>query len=559
MQINPRLKEKVFIHTNKTSYFPDDVIWFKAYVGDSINQPSVQTKVLEVKLFDSDGSQLFDRSVAISSGTGNGQIALSDSVAPGTYYLQARTKYMRNFGEDHQYLQKIRVLGQELPNTEKVEDFKYDVQLLPESGNLIEDVENVLGIKAMLNGKSIGFKGSILNKNGDTITTFKSEHEGLSSCSFVYKKGETYRTKIQLQDTLLEQDVPTALAKGVSLHVNNRDEEYLEVSLKTNEATFYNQVYSNYTLLYHQDRQLFGLVSIARLDSITSSLKTKKNVFPDGVHTVTFFADDRPTTQRKFYIETNRRKSIVSLEKSISEKDSITYSLSSKGNKNNLDVAVSISVLQKNSEVADLKNTIRSAFLFTPHIRGFIENPAYYFKPINKKRKEHIDLLLLTQGWTSYTLNELIEEINPSEKYSFETGFELNGSIKEKIKHKNLVLIPNNFSVVDKIPLKGKSKFAFQNLGVFNGDTIRVAYQNWLGKIIKPTKIEYDTTEIKGNNKLRVQEVKNLSAQKDTRNFNTINNYEGSSRDIGNPLRNLEGTIDLDEVTVTEKNGASNI
>ncbi len=91
MQKNPRLKEKVYVHTNKTSYFPDDVIRFKAYVGDSINLPSAQTQILEVKLFDGEGTQLFDRTVAIARGTGSGQFELNDAIAPGTYYLQART------------------------------------------------------------------------------------------------------------------------------------------------------------------------------------------------------------------------------------------------------------------------------------------------------------------------------------------------------------------------------------------------------------------------------------------------------------------------------------
>lgn len=331
MQKNPRLKEKVYVHANRTSYFPDDVIWFKAYVGDSINGPSVESKILEVKLFDYQGNQLFDRKIAITAGTGDGQIELNDAVAPGTYYLQARTNYMRNFGEECQYLQEITVLGQIPPNTSVEERKKYDVQLLPESGNLIEDIENTLGIKAMLNGRSIDFEGVIIDEKGETITAFQSEHEGMGRCSFFYKKGETYRAKIKVQDTLVEKAVPAALTKGVSLHVDNSDEENFKVFLKTNEATFYDQIYSNYTLLYHQDRQLFELVSVARLDSLTGLVETKKAVFLDGVHTVTLFADDQPIAERKFYIETDRKKSFVSLEKSKIESDSITYRLLLKG------------------------------------------------------------------------------------------------------------------------------------------------------------------------------------------------------------------------------------
>lgn len=555
MQKNPRLKEKVFVHTNKTSYFPDDVIWFKAYVGDSINRPSVQSRILDVNLFDHEGTQLFNRKIAISAGTGYGQIALKDAIAPGIYYLRARTNYMRNFGEEYQYLQEITILGKMPPNTPLEEHEKYDVQLLPESGNLIEDIENILGIKAMLNGRSIDFQGAIINKNGETITTFRNEHEGMGKCSFFYQKGETYRAKITVQDTLIEKAIPVALAKGVSLSVDNSNEENLRVYLKTNEATFYNQIYSNYTLLYHQDRQLFQLFSVARLDSINGLLETNKNIFLDGVHTVTLFADNRPIAQRKFYIETDRKKSFVSLEKSKIESDSITYRLFSKGKKKKLDVDLSVSILQKNSDAVNVKNTISSAFLLTPYVRGYIENPAYYFNAKNKKRKEHIDLLLLTQGWTGYTLNEMIEAISPIEKYTFETGFELKGKIKEGVKHKNLVLIPDNFNIIDKVNLKGRPEFLFQNLSVFKGDTVRVAYQNWLGKIIKPSKIEYDTMfRDKVSNLIVPKITKVPNGEKNIADFsNKTKKYGTTVWSDASPPRNIDGTIDLDEVIVTEK------
>ena len=555
MQKNPRLKEKVYVHTNKTSYFPDDVIRFKAYVGDSINLPSAQTQILEVKLFDGEGTQLFDRTVAIARGTGSGQFELNDAIAPGTYYLQARTNYMRNFGEEHQYLQEITILGKETFNISKEERLKYDIQLFPEGGHLIEDVQNILAIKATANGRSIDFQGIITNEKGETIATFQNEHEGLGSCRFVYKKGETYSAKIKVQDTLLEQAVPVALAKGVSLEVDTSDEDNLKVYLKTNEATFYDQVYSNYTLLYHQDRQLFQLVSVARLDSINGLLETNKNIFLDGVHTVTLFADDQPIAERKFYIETDQKKSFVSLEKSKIDSDSITYRLLSKGKKKNLDVDLSVSILQKNSEAVNVKNTISSAFLLTPYVRGYVENPAYYFDTENKKRKEHLDLLLLTQGWTGYTLNEVIEAISPIEKYTFETGFELKGKIKGEIKRKNLVLIPDNFNIIDRVKLQGRPEFIFQNLSVFKGDTVRVAYQNWLGKIIKPSKIEYDTIQKRNVSTLIIPiRTKAPNGEKNIIGLsNKTKKYAANAWNDDTPPRNIDGTINLEEVVVTEK------
>lgn len=561
MQLHPRLKEKVYIHANKTSYFSDDVIWFKAYVGDSVNYPSIQTRKLITNLVDLDGNVIFSRNTLIKDGVGLGQFELNKAIAPGIYYLQARTNYMRNFGEDYQYLQEIKILGQELTENSQ-ENYKYDVQLFPESGNLIENIENTLGIKATKNGKSIAFTGSILNQHDAVVSKFESEHAGMSSCKLMYKKGEKYNAKIKFQDTTIILALPRALPKGISLQIDNSDENTLKVQLKTNDTTFHNQVYSNYSLLYHQDRQIFKLVSLAKLDSNIGLIETNKNIFLDGVHTVTLLADDQPIAERKFYIETGRKKTSVALEKLEIENDSLTYQLSIKGKNKGLGANLSISILLENSEHINQKNTIKSAFLLRPYIKGNIENSAYYFNRKNQKRKEHLDLLLLTQGWTQYTPDEFIQSINPTEKYKFETGFELKGKFEEDAKYKNLVLIPDNFQIVDKIPMQGQSEFTFQNLKVSKNDTVRVAYQNWLGKIIKPSQITFDTV-VRKNKEIFIlpitqsYQIRPFAQKSQPNSNNTLNeSSKNTLNTIANEIplpRTLAGTIELDEAIVSEK------
>jgi hypothetical protein len=116
-------------------------------------------------------------------------------------------------------------------------------------------------------------------------------------------------------------------------------------------------------------------------------------------------------------------------------------------------------------------------------------------------------------------------------------------------------LIPNDLRVSDKVRLEGKSEFTFQNLGVFKGDIVRVAYQNWLGKIIKPSEIAYDTMPL---NKVSYLSIPNtLQISKENKNtdsiFDSIKNYGAIARNDSTQLRNIDGTIDLEEVTVTER------
>lgn len=550
MQTRPILKEKVYVHTNKTTYFSDDVIWFKAYVGDSLNYPSAETRKLNVHLIDRDGINIFGRDVLIEEGVGLGQFELDNSVAAGTHYLQARTKYMRNFGQDYHYLQKIKILGQ-VPAQNIREGVSYDVQFLPEGGTLVEDLENNMGIKALKNGQGIDFKGTIFNEQDEMVTTFQSEHAGMGSFPLRYEKNQRYRAKLQLQDTILDVTLPQAAPQGIVLQVDITDPVDLRVYLKTNEATFYNQIYSNYSILFHQDRQLIDLVSIARLDSLAGLISLRKERFLEGVNTVTLFADKQPIAERRFYIETDRKKVAVALKKSIENNDSTTYHLSLSAREPPSNTNLSVSVVTEPSLLLNQENTIESAFLLKPYVRGRIEKPAYYFDPKNPNRKSHLDLLLRTQGWTKYALDQWVQRINPEEKYDFEKGFELRGTLNEDLKYNTLVLIPNNLRIRDKVKLKGKLDFVFKDLKVFKGDTIRVAYQNWLGKITAPKKVTFDTLSFKTRGK---PITPGLPIQKRLALFPQEYGKDSSEEQFNlNTLPSTNGTIALDEVVVRER------
>lgn len=561
LQQNPTLKEKVYIHTNKTSYFTEDTIWFKAYVGDTINFPSIETTKLYVNLLDGQGTTIYSKNILINDGTGSGEFELNDAVIPGRYYLQAYTNFMRNFGDAYHYLQQVMVVGENPVRSTTTDAFNYDIQLFPEGGHLLEGIQNTIGIRALVNGKGIEFSGNITKGKGDTITTFKNQHLGMAKCQFIYEIGKTYTAYISINDTLLKIKVPKALEKGLSIQVDNTDKTYLEVAIKTNETTFYNQIYSNYTLLYHQDRQIFGLISINKMDSLTGSIKTNKDIFLDGVNTVTLFEDDRPIAARQFFIENEHKLTDITIEEVGIENDSLNYKMLLQNRNRPLKGEISLSVLQANSEAKEEKQNIRTAFLLTPFLRGHIENPAYYFDPYNKNRNEHLDLLLLTQGWSRYALPEMITELNPEQKFEFEYGFELKGKLKSMGKYNTLALIADDYKIIDKVRLDNKLEFVFKDLLLFKGDTAKVAYLNWLGKVIKPEGVSYDTIPKKNFPIARIPFEEEFSMDNKTINtdqttpliMSAPNSYSSDIRNDSIAITTPAGTIALDEVILTER------
>jgi len=289
---------------------------------------------------------------------------------PGRYYIQAYTNFMRNFGDAYHYLQEVTVVGEDPARRTTIDTINYDIQLFPEGGHLLEGIRNTIGIKALVNGKGIVFSGNIANGKGEPIATFKDQHLGMAECQFIYEIGKTYTANISINDTLIRIKVPKALKKGLSLQVDNSDKTYLEVAIKTNETTFYNQIYSNYTLLYHQDRQIFALISIDRLDSLTSSIKTNKGIFFNGVNTVTLFEDDRPIAERRFFIENEPKLTDITIEKTGLENDSLKYKILVR-NRNrplNFDTSSKFGSLGRKTKHSD--RFLIDSFLKRPHRRS---------------------------------------------------------------------------------------------------------------------------------------------------------------------------------------------
>jgi len=55
------------------------------------------------------------------------------------------------------------------------------------------------------------------------------------------------------------------------------------------------------------------------------------------------------------------------------------------------------------------------------YLRGVIESPNYYFTNVNYRKKYDLDLLCLTQGWSAYSYEKLLNT-KPKTFYDFENG-----------------------------------------------------------------------------------------------------------------------------------------
>src|SRR5690606_12075712 len=95
--------------------------------------------------------------------------------------------------------------------------------------------------------------------------------------------------------------------------------------------------------------------------------------------------------------------------------------------------SMSISVLPAGTISYDQRNNIFSAFYIEPYIKGDLEDGGYYFsEEVDARRRDYdLDLLLLTQGWSKYSWNNIFNK-TPAEHYAHEHGFTLTGNITKR-------------------------------------------------------------------------------------------------------------------------------
>jgi len=161
--------EKVYLHTDRNTYFMGEDLWYKAYnVRASNNLLFDNSNILYVELISADSKIIARNKTNLEMGLGYGDFQLQDSlgVKPGTYQLRAYTNWNRNFGDDFIFKKDIEIIDVFAPNdkpktaknipleskTAKKEATKpntFQVDFFPEGGSLLENVASVVGFKAV--------------------------------------------------------------------------------------------------------------------------------------------------------------------------------------------------------------------------------------------------------------------------------------------------------------------------------------------------------------------------------------------------------------------------
>lgn len=412
------ITEKIYAHTDKNYYLAGEILWFKLYNTDGVfHRPLAMSKVAYVELLDSANKPVLQAKIGLKDGEGDGSLFLPVNISSGNYLLRVYTSWMKNFDPVYYFRKKITVVNvQKINSTASTNTpFQTDIQFFPEGGDLINGLKNHVAFKATTPiGKGVAFTGYLLD-NTDTILQFNPVHAGMGSFSFTPQTGHTYQAVIKNDSVIRVKSLPLVYNNGYNM-------------LVTGNGNMWNvQVQCNVTAikvitLMATTGCAVKFTATAALQNNIAAFSISKAVLGDGISQLTAFNDQgKAVSERLVFKKPATLLSIAATasEASYRERQKVSIDVGL----NNADTAsLSMAVYRIDSLQTPETAAIEHYLLLSSELRGFIEDPAYYFNAAGNEADEALDNLLLTQGWRRFKWNEILGSQQPPVSFIPETN-----------------------------------------------------------------------------------------------------------------------------------------
>ncbi|MCW3103761.1 MAG: large extracellular alpha-helical protein [Bacteroidetes bacterium] len=168
--------DRIYLQFDKPMYEPGDNIWFSAFIRDAATmKASGKSDIVHVEFLNPKGTVEKSINIIAKNGVAAGDFTLDAEALGGIYKVRAYTNWMKNEGEDNQFVKEIQVQDVVLPNLKMKLDFEKKafgagdevVAKLELNTNENKPLSNYkIKFVANLDGKQIVSKGDVTDENG---------------------------------------------------------------------------------------------------------------------------------------------------------------------------------------------------------------------------------------------------------------------------------------------------------------------------------------------------------------------------------------------------------
>lgn len=424
--------EKAFVHTDKSWYFPGETIWMKAYVTVD-NELNELSHILYVDLSDSKGNIIEKTRWQLKQMHAKGDIYLSKNLAPGNYILRAYTLFMLNTPEviDEKIITIIS--DSTTRNQPDSSSFQPHLYILPEGGTMVLNLPCKVAYKITLPNQLPLQETTVRVTDNDNTEIFKGKpmHDGMGFFTFTPQTGKSYKLSFDVNGVNYTRNLPPAEKEGVIMEVNNTHPNKMFVSVQTNSTARYESVIvmaqMNGVTVYAQNYNLSEGSSGGAID---------KNKLPSGIVTITCFNSNmQPLSERVVYnnkyVSKDPSFTMKSLNTGVKVKNEFTVG--------NLPDSASLSMSVTDADEPETpysNHNIITYLIMGSEVKGYVHNPAYYFRKKDSATAAHLDLVMLTNGWRRFKTEDVVRGKMPNIKYYPETGISITGKVKDQFRKK---------------------------------------------------------------------------------------------------------------------------
>ncbi len=471
-------QEKVYLHLDNNGYMPGETIWFKAYVfRASTLLPTDVSKVLYVEILSPHGQVIEQKTLPIFNGRTYGDFKLDkDLCNSGFYEVRAYTRAMLNWDDAFVFSRVVPIYEEPVDTinftdariAETVYSYRKKnnlVRTAPEplttsntqkKGNVMLSFFPEGGYSTVGQASTIAYKltdayGLPLNDSiivcdaeGKVLTTSRPSHDGMGSFCFAATPKQAYAVVAGKKSTQFQ--LPEPRTNGADLHITQNADRSVTVSINASESL------QNDTLgISVMCRSQLGFFQCV-VPSVDGSVTIKSEDLKDGVNQITLFTPygeilserlvwaEPQTVAPKMRIAQNQDSygpfSPVVLDISLVDSDDKP-----------LQGDFSISVRDANTEMRPDYHSLQTEMLLSSELKGYINNPEYYFAADNGRCKDDLDLLLMVQGWRRYSWKQMAGKELLQVKQPIEDGLLLFGDVTKSSAAKSALEKDGSLSV----------------------------------------------------------------------------------------------------------------
>ena len=348
-----------------------------------------------------------------------------------------------------------------------------DVQFFPEGGDLLAGVPKKLAFKAVSSsGKGLKVQGKITDSKKKEVASFNDLKFGMGAIDFTPLAGESYKATVSFENgEQRNYDLPEVKTEGLNVVLHSEDENTIQMGLIANEA-FYEKMANQAFYVLGQSNGHLVYAAQATLKNSSILINLPKDKLPNGVLQISIMQPDGKLLSERLVfncsqplldigVKTDKaaytKKEAVKLTLQVAVRDSL---------KSNYSVAVIDEMKTPYNDDQELG--ILSNYLLTSDLKGYIEQPNYYFNEKNESRNEALNILLMTQGFRRFSYEDLLTEKLPQVQFMPEQGITLSGILRLNTGRPQpngglLLSIPSR-NIRKDAYTDNQGRFAFENL-----------------------------------------------------------------------------------------------